>query len=247
MSTLVEAVVGGGRRDQGHRLVEGLLGHAALRHRRLVVLANRRQAALHRRVVHVLEQHGNAGVRVGHGDAAAHGAGADHRGPLDLRDRRVLRHVGHLRGFAIGEEHVHQRARFVRGHAVRKQLALARRALLEVERERAFDGVDGLERRLHAFRGLRQCRPRRRARGDAGLSIGDLVRQLAGLPNPADVAVDCANLMASVSRFAPARRDRRCRPRARGGHSPAFRPCTFQSRARRRRAAAAAACRRRRE
>ena len=114
MSTLVEAVVGGGRRDQGHRLLEGLRGHAALRHRRFVILANGGQASLDRRVVHVLEQHRNAGVRVGHGDAAAHGAGANHRGPLDLRHRRVFRHVGHLRGFAIGEEHVHQRARFMR-------------------------------------------------------------------------------------------------------------------------------------
>ena len=120
---------------------------------------------LHRRIVHVLEQHRDAGVGVGHGDAAAHGAGADHRGARDRRHRRVFRHVGHLRGFAIGEEHVHQRARLVRGDAVGEQLALARGAALEIERERPLDGIDGLERRLDASAPssrARFARPRRR-------------------------------------------------------------------------------------
>ncbi len=108
---LIEAVVGGGRRDERHRARHGVGGHAALRHGRFVILADGRHAALHRGIVHVLQQHGNAGVGVGHGNAAAHRARADHgrardrhrpacpsarRAPSRLRDPR--RTCGPARG-----------------------------------------------------------------------------------------------------------------------------------------------------
>ena len=107
----VESVVGRGRRDERQRALERRWRHLALGDRRLVVPANRREPALERRSVDLLQQHRDAGVGVGHRDAAAHRAGADHRRPFDLTRRRVLRDVGNLRDVAFGEKQVHERAR----------------------------------------------------------------------------------------------------------------------------------------
>ena len=111
---VVEAVVGGRRRDERHRLGHRLGRHLALRDRRFVVLADGRHAAIERRLIDILQQHGDAGVGVRHRDAAAHRAGADDGGARDLARRRVLRHVGNLGHFALGEEQVTQRLRLGR-------------------------------------------------------------------------------------------------------------------------------------
>ncbi len=67
--------------QQGHTLLELLLAVLAAD---LVVLADLRQAAIQRLAL-LLEQHQrHADVGKVHGDAAAYGAGADHR---DLADR----------------------------------------------------------------------------------------------------------------------------------------------------------------
>ena len=219
----------------------------ALRHGRLVVLADGGHAWLERRLVHVFQQHGNAGVGVGHRDAAAHRPGADHRGAFDLRRPAcpwARREPSRLRD---RRRTCARSARdSVRDHTVRKQLALARGARLEIQRERAFDGVDGLERRAQAFAVLARCAARRRARGDAGLSVGDLAGQFARLADTADVAVDCANLTPPSSR-SPCHIASTMPAAAPWLRTSAFRRCTFRWRVRRRRAAAAAACRRRLE
>ncbi len=62
------------------------------------------------------------------------------------------------------------------------------------------------------LRGLRQCRARRRARGDAALLIGDLVGQLAGLPDPRRGGRRLRKPDRLVQEDRPARRDRRCPP-----------------------------------
>ena len=65
---------------------------------------------------------GNAGIGVGHRDAAAHRAGADDGGARDVAGRRVLRHVGNLGDLALGEEQMAQRA------AIRSRARSRRRA-----------------------------------------------------------------------------------------------------------------------
>ena len=155
MSTLVEAVVAGRRRDQRHRRLDLRLGVILpFDTVDVVVLADGRQAAIERRLVDVLQQHRDAGVRVGHRDAAAHRAGADDGRAPDLGGRRVLRHVGNLRHLALGEEQMPQRLRLGR-HARSRRTARARGSspASNGSGQAGFDRVDDGERR-------RACRAR---------------------------------------------------------------------------------------
>ena len=88
---LFETVVGELRRDERHALVHGRLREAALLHGARVVLADGGHAAIERLLAGLLDDHGDAGVGVGHGDAAAHGAGADDRRALDFATGVSLR------------------------------------------------------------------------------------------------------------------------------------------------------------
>ena len=97
-------------------------GHLAFGSRVVVVPADGGKAAVERRLVGFLEQHGDAGVGVVHGDAAAHGARADHRRRADFGGGGILRHAGNLAGFALGEEQADQVVGFGGEHAIGEQI-----------------------------------------------------------------------------------------------------------------------------
>ena len=103
-------------------------------------------------LVHLHDGHRDAGVGEVHGDAAAHGAGADDRRLLDVLGRRVRRHVGDLGRLALGEEDVALGLGLGRGDQLLEQLALALDALVERQGHRGLDGLDDVLRRLEAAR-----------------------------------------------------------------------------------------------
>ncbi len=69
--------------DQRHALFDIVHRDAALLGRVLVILADDREAAVERLLLHLDDGHRNAGIGEVHRDAAAHGAGADHAHLLD--------------------------------------------------------------------------------------------------------------------------------------------------------------------
>ncbi len=99
-----DVVVAGHAGEQAHALVHRFLGQAPLGDRRRVVLAYDTEPFVERRLVHFQHFHRDAGVGEVHGNAPAHGAGADQRGGFDFAHRRVLRYVGDLADLALGEE-----------------------------------------------------------------------------------------------------------------------------------------------
>ena len=110
---LLEAVVGERGRDQRHALVHQLLREAAALHGVFVILADGGHAAVERCLSVSFSSTGNAGIGEVHGDAAAHGACADHRRAIYWDRRRFFRDVGDLGHFALAEENVDQRLRLV--------------------------------------------------------------------------------------------------------------------------------------
>jgi hypothetical protein len=180
---LIETVVRRGRRDERHRLVDLRRGHLALRPRHVVVPADRRESALQRRLIDVFQEHRDAGVRVGHRDAAAHRAGAEDRGAPDVLRRRALRDAGDFRRLALGKEHVPERLRFGRDDAARGELALAARSGFEPKRQRRLNRV---HRGVRGGRAARHA-PETGTRGVAGRGpVADVLgsdRQLAGPAN----------------------------------------------------------------
>ena len=85
---------------------------------------------------------GDAGVGEVHGDAAAHGAGADDRRLLDVLGRRVGRHVGDLGRLALGEEEVALGLGLGRGDQLAEELALPLDALVERQAHGRLDRLD---------------------------------------------------------------------------------------------------------
>ena len=114
---------------------------AALHHTRVVLLDDA-EAFLQRFVADFEHLHRNADVREVHRDAAAHQAGADCRGRLDVFLRCLSRDVRNARGLPFGEEHVNHRG------ALRM-----RQALLEVVAFHFHAGVETVDLHggLHAF------------------------------------------------------------------------------------------------
>ena len=77
MSASATRVVAERALDEAHARVHVLLAEAALLHGGRVVLPHDREAAVERLLAHLDHAHRDAGVGEVHGDAAAHGAGAD--------------------------------------------------------------------------------------------------------------------------------------------------------------------------
>ena len=94
--------------------------------------------------VDLLEQHGDAGVGVGHRDAAAHRAGADDGRPADRQQRRLLGDAGDLAHLALAEEDVNQRLRLIGEQALRETAPPPLAALGEGQRGGGLDRVDRL-------------------------------------------------------------------------------------------------------
>ena len=110
------------------------------------------------RVVHFLQEHRNAGIRIAHRNAATHRSRADHRRALDVGGGRFPGNVRHLGGLTLGKKQMTERLRFIRDHAVGKQLALAKRPFVEGQRHRSLDGVDGRKGRADTFRSFERAR-----------------------------------------------------------------------------------------
>ncbi|MNZ66335.1 hypothetical protein D3C78_845560 [compost metagenome] len=117
-----------GAGQQGHALLDLLLGQLAALGADLVVLADLRQAAIQRLALLLEQHHRHADVGEVHGDAAAHGAGADHRDLADRAQRQGGVDAGHLAGLALGEEQVAQGLGLRRVHGLLEQLLLAGQA-----------------------------------------------------------------------------------------------------------------------
>ena len=121
-----------------------------------------------------LRSDGNAGVGIGHRDAAAHGARADDRGLPNWDQRHVLGQARDLGDGALGEEDVDQGFRLVGIQALFEELAFLLAAFVEGEFGGGLHGVDGLERRDQAASALRD----RVASCRDGCGVGGRVSQL---------------------------------------------------------------------
>ena len=167
------------RRDPADALGRRFRGEAALFHRAVVVLADRRHRAVEAGLFGVGEHHGDAGVGARHGDAAAHRAGADDRDRRDRRHRDVLADAGHLGHGAFGEERVNHRPRLPGLDQLVEQLALAAAPLVEGQCGRGRHGGDRRGRRvLVPAHLLRELVRRRHHRGQLRCR-GELVAALA--------------------------------------------------------------------
>ncbi len=134
-----------------------------------------------RLLVHVLQQHRDAGIRVGHRNAAAHGPRTDDRGVLDGLRRRVSRHVRDLGRLPFCEEQMPQRLGF-RGHeTLGEEFAFAQRAFVECVFYAVLDGLERGVRSARAFRCFREGGSRGLCRVVCPRSIQDPVRKLARL------------------------------------------------------------------
>ena len=132
--------------EQGHAFVVFALLELAFFDLRLVVFANRGDAAVQRVLLHLQHLDRNAGVQKIHRNAAAHGASADHRYRLDLALRRIGRNVGNLGRCALGHEEMTQCPALRREHQIGKQFALKGHAIVEFAFGGGFDCIDAFER-----------------------------------------------------------------------------------------------------
>ena len=92
--------------DETHATVDVLHREAAVAGAALVVGPHDAEAPVEGLLLRLDDGDGDAGVDEVHGDAAAHGAGADDADRRDRDGRRVGRDVGDLPDLALGEEHV---------------------------------------------------------------------------------------------------------------------------------------------
>ena len=132
------------RRKPAHPLLD--LGHrqAALFGGVLVVAAHDRDAAVERLLRGLDDGDRDAGGEEIHGDAAAHGAGADHADLGDLPGRLVGRDVGDLRRLPLGEKDVALRLGLGRREQRHEHGALLRDSLVERQVDRVLDRLDRL-------------------------------------------------------------------------------------------------------
>src|SRR5262249_55061084 len=167
--------------DQAHALLDVVFGEPAFGRGRLVILPHHSEAPIERVPRDLDHRHRDADVGEVHGDAAAHGAGADHDRLADLRRRRLRRHVGNLGRLALGEEEVALGLRLWRVERLEEELALPRQALVEGLVDRRLHRFDARLGRLEAA-----CLTRDRLAElaeDLGLAArgGDLVAQVTHL------------------------------------------------------------------
>jgi len=141
----------GGTGDAGEPCVGFVRGEAAARRCAVVMLGHRVEAARERFAIGLDDGHGHAGIGEAHGDAAAHGAGADHRCPRDVARLRIGE-FGELGRLALGKEDVALGLRLLAGDEVQEQRALAFERLLDGQRDRPAQRFDRGGRRIAASR-----------------------------------------------------------------------------------------------
>ncbi len=204
------------RRDQRQAPFEAGLVERALAQCTLVIAADIGKAAIEGVLLGLQQHHGQAGIDQAHGDAAPHGAGADHADFADGSHRRVIGHIENMRRRPLGLKYVPQRRRLGRQHESGEQFPLPLQALLEGH-------LDGRRHRLHTG-------------GRRGIGAGDgldrIARELEKTPR---------RWACSMSHRAPA--GGAVLPRSRGAQSARRRHASRPPR-RRRTEAFHAACRR---
>ena len=141
-------------RQRGHALFHVVLRHAALGGGVLVVLADRRGAAVERGLLRFDHGHRDALVEEVHRDAAAHGAGADHAHLLHRPRGRAFGQAVDLGGLALGEEHVALRLALHAADQLHELFALELLAFVEGQAGRRLDALDAGLGRLEAAEGL---------------------------------------------------------------------------------------------
>ncbi|MNM80049.1 hypothetical protein D3C81_919990 [compost metagenome] len=127
-----------GAGEQVHALANLLGAQLAALQAARVVLVDPFQPAIQGIALAFQDGHRDAGVEEVHGDAAAHGAGADHR---DLPDRAQLGggvDTRHLAGLALGDEYMTQGGRLKRFLGLPEQRLLASQAILERQHAGGF-------------------------------------------------------------------------------------------------------------
>jgi hypothetical protein len=120
-----------GGMDEAHPLLDLGGGELPLLCAGLVALADGADALVEPLAIRFQNRHRDPRVREIHGDATAHGAGADDGRAADRSRRRFLGDVGDLGGGALGEEGVAQRARLGRAQEGEEEVALRAQPLLE--------------------------------------------------------------------------------------------------------------------
>ena len=115
----------------GSRLSISRLRDASALHARRVVVAHALQPFIERLARGVEDFHRYAVIGERHRDAATHRAGADDRRTRDARRLEILRRAGDLRHFALGEERIAQRLRFVGVLELGEEPALGLEAFFE--------------------------------------------------------------------------------------------------------------------
>jgi len=107
------------------------VGHAALGKTGLDLLAAIGESLVPGLGVGLDQAHGETPIGEGERDAPAHGAAADHRDIGDLPSGQALGQVGHPARFALGEEHVAERAMLGRLDATVEDRDLGLEAFIE--------------------------------------------------------------------------------------------------------------------
>ncbi len=143
------------RLDARQALFHLLRGQAAALDAGFIIAADALHAAVERLLRRVGDLHGVAVIGKAHRDAAAHCAGADHRGDVGRPQWRVARDVGQFGGLALGEEGVAQGARLFRIDLLLEEPALADAAFVEGQGACRLDRLDAGVRRALVLRARR--------------------------------------------------------------------------------------------
>jgi len=108
----------------------------------LVIAADVGESAVERVLLGLQQHDRQPRVDETHGDAAAHGPGADDADLGDGSHRRVVRHVEYVRSGSLGLKHMTQRCRLGREHQRREQIPLLLETLVEGLLDRRGDRLD---------------------------------------------------------------------------------------------------------
>ena len=131
-----------------------VVGKPAFGERFLVGRADFREAAVQRLLRLVDHHRGNPGIREGHGDAAAHGAEADHAHPANGPHGRALLELAGLLRLALGEEHVPQGPRLLAAQELEEGFAFQPQGLVERKGHRPLHAIERRRWRLAPAGGL---------------------------------------------------------------------------------------------
>ena len=141
---ILDVVVSRHRMDAGEAAVHFIFFQTAAFDRGRVIGPDPFHAAIERFLRRIHDLHVVAEIGERHGDAAAHRAGSDHGGVVEVARLRGGRHVGQFRGLAFGEERVAQRFGLVGVDEFLEQFALALHALVERQSGGGLDGGDAI-------------------------------------------------------------------------------------------------------